>query len=128
MLQPGQPLAGLEQAGPFNQAFADFIERYGHRGPNDWEISSRTWENTPELAYEIKQFVEENRALYPDIQATIEDSVIQGNRSCDDLQGWSTTTRSVTCLVWRRMFSCFRSGCRLIAIIINRSRRRCPIG
>ena len=47
----GQRLATIDEAGPFNKAFADFIERYGHRGPNDWEISSRTWENTPELAY-----------------------------------------------------------------------------
>ncbi|MEL6983934.1 MAG: PEP-utilizing enzyme, partial [Actinomycetota bacterium] len=41
----------VDEAGPFNEAFAGFIERYGHRGPNDWELSSRTWENTPELAY-----------------------------------------------------------------------------
>ena len=47
----GDRLAAIDEAGPFNQAFADFIERYGHRGPNDWELSSRTWENTPELAY-----------------------------------------------------------------------------
>lgn len=49
----GDRLAALsdEDAAGFKAAFADFTERYGHRGPNDWEISSRTWENTPELAY-----------------------------------------------------------------------------
>lgn len=47
----GERLAALDEAGPFNQAFDEFLERYGHRGPNDWEISARTWENTPELAY-----------------------------------------------------------------------------
>lgn len=47
----GERLAAIDEAGPFNEAFDAFIERYGHRGPNDWELSSRTWENTPELAY-----------------------------------------------------------------------------
>jgi pyruvate,water dikinase len=47
----GQRLATVDGAGPFNEAFDDFLRRYGHRGPNDWEISARTWENTPELAY-----------------------------------------------------------------------------
>ena len=31
-------------------AFDDFIDEHGHRGPNDWELSGRTWGNTPELA------------------------------------------------------------------------------
>ena len=47
----GERLADMAEAKAFNDAFDDFIEQYGHRGPNDWEISSRTWENTPELAY-----------------------------------------------------------------------------
>lgn len=47
----GARLAEIGEADAFNKAFAEFQERYGHRGPNDWEISSRTWENTPELAY-----------------------------------------------------------------------------
>jgi pyruvate,water dikinase len=37
-------------AAPFNSAFAKFLARHGHRGPNDWELSSRTWEHNPELA------------------------------------------------------------------------------
>jgi pyruvate,water dikinase len=37
-------------ADEFRVAFAKFVADYGHRGPNDWELSSRTWENTPELA------------------------------------------------------------------------------
>ncbi len=34
----------------------------------------------PELAHEVKRFVAENRALYPDLKVTIEDHVIAGNR------------------------------------------------
>lgn len=37
-------------ADKFLDAFAGFLAEHGHRGPNDWELSSRTWENTPELA------------------------------------------------------------------------------
>ena len=43
-------LKALPEASAFNKAFENFIARHGHRGPNDWELSSRTWENTPELA------------------------------------------------------------------------------
>lgn len=47
-------IANLDNANPavveFRTDWAKFIERHGHRGPNDWEISSRTWDNTPELA------------------------------------------------------------------------------
>ena len=45
-----QRLDDVPDADEFRAAFAQFIADYGHRGPNDWEISSRTWENTPELA------------------------------------------------------------------------------
>lgn len=34
----------------FAEGFQRFISDHGHRGPNDWEVSSRTWDNTPELA------------------------------------------------------------------------------
>ncbi|MBW1877929.1 MAG: ester cyclase [Deltaproteobacteria bacterium] len=34
----------------------------------------------PELAWEIKQFVADNRALYPDITLTIDDAIIKNNR------------------------------------------------
>jgi pyruvate,water dikinase len=43
-------LKAMPEAAAFNKQFADFLARHGHRGPNDWELSSRTWENTPELA------------------------------------------------------------------------------
>ena len=43
-------LAELPDAAAFNRDFAGFIARHGHRGPNDWELSSRTWEHNPELA------------------------------------------------------------------------------
>ena len=35
---------------------------------------------SPELAYEIKEFVRENRALYSDIQITVDDSIISGTK------------------------------------------------
>jgi rifampicin phosphotransferase len=47
----GERIAGLADAAEFRSAFAKFIATHGHRGPNDWELSARTWENTPELAY-----------------------------------------------------------------------------
>jgi rifampicin phosphotransferase len=43
-------LRGEPEADEFRVAFLQFIAEFGHRGPNDWEISSRTWENTPQLA------------------------------------------------------------------------------
>jgi pyruvate,water dikinase len=43
-------LQEMPEAAAFNAAFAAFIGRHGHRGPNDWELSSRTWEHNPELA------------------------------------------------------------------------------
>ena len=43
-------LADIFEAEAFCSSFASFIDQHGHRGPNDWELSSRTWDNTPELA------------------------------------------------------------------------------
>ena len=43
-------LAGVEAAASFLEQFGAFIAEHGQRGPNDWEISARTWDNTPELA------------------------------------------------------------------------------
>ena len=43
----GQPTV---LAADFRERFAAFIDTHGHRGPNDWELSSRNWQNTPELA------------------------------------------------------------------------------
>lgn len=43
-------LADVDDAAWFRSAFAEFVAEHGHRGPNDWEISGRTWDNTPELA------------------------------------------------------------------------------
>lgn len=43
-------LADVESAAPFLAAFDAFIAEHGHRGPNDWEFSARTWDSDPELA------------------------------------------------------------------------------
>lgn len=37
-------------AAEFIGRFAEFVAEHGHRGPNDWELSGRTWDNSPELA------------------------------------------------------------------------------
>ena len=34
----------------FNDAFAEFLDQYGSRGPNEWESACDTWGTQPELA------------------------------------------------------------------------------
>jgi rifampicin phosphotransferase len=34
----------------FLQGLADFVDQYGSRGPNEWEMSAPTWGTNPELA------------------------------------------------------------------------------
>jgi phosphohistidine swiveling domain-containing protein len=41
---------GGDEAAKFAQAFDEFIEAFGSRGPNEWEMRSPTWETDPELA------------------------------------------------------------------------------
>lgn len=43
-------VAHMPDATQFRESFAHFVAEHGHRGPNDWELSGRTWDNTPELA------------------------------------------------------------------------------
>lgn len=43
-------LADEPDAREFQSRFGSFLAHHGHRGPNDWEFSGRTWDNTPELA------------------------------------------------------------------------------
>ncbi len=43
-------VATIDDAAEFRERFDAFIAEHGHRGPNDWELSGRTWDNTPELA------------------------------------------------------------------------------
>ncbi len=43
-------LASQPEASSFLSSFDKFVTEHGHRGPNDWELSARTWDNTPELA------------------------------------------------------------------------------
>ena len=38
------------EADEFRAAFADFLFKYGARGPNEWEVREPTWEVEPELA------------------------------------------------------------------------------
>jgi len=40
----------VDDASEFRDRFVAFVAEHGHRGPNDWELSGRTWDNTPELA------------------------------------------------------------------------------
>lgn len=41
---------GDESARKFLSLFVDFVEAFGARGPNEWEMRSPTWETEPELA------------------------------------------------------------------------------
>ncbi len=43
-------LRSVDAAAEFVTGFDTFVSTHGHRGPNDWEMSSRTWDNTPEMA------------------------------------------------------------------------------
>ena len=43
-------LAADPDARAFNTAFAGFLDRYGSRGPNEWESACDTWGTAPELA------------------------------------------------------------------------------
>ena len=42
--------AAGEEADAFRAAFADFLFKYGARGPNEWEAREPTWEVEPQLA------------------------------------------------------------------------------
>lgn len=41
---------GAGDASKFLASFDDFLDEFGSRGPNEWEMRSPTWETTPELA------------------------------------------------------------------------------
>jgi rifampicin phosphotransferase len=43
-------LAGDPEASSFLAEFTAFIERFGSRGPNEWDVASHVWETKPELA------------------------------------------------------------------------------
>lgn len=68
------PLAGC--AGAKQAAVESAMYKIWNDG--DLSVIDRAYE--PELAWEIKRFVQENRDLYPDIEVSITDSVIKGNR------------------------------------------------
>jgi len=40
-----------EDAATFATAIADFLQRFGSRGPNEWDIHSHVWETKPELVF-----------------------------------------------------------------------------
>jgi phosphohistidine swiveling domain-containing protein len=39
-----------DDANAFLDAFSGFLDGFGSRGPNEWEISAETWETKPEIA------------------------------------------------------------------------------
>lgn len=66
------------------QALEDAMEAIWERG--DLDRIDAAYE--PELAWEVRRFVEENRALYPDLELRIDDVIIQGNRF---VTAWTVT-------------------------------------
>lgn len=68
-------LAGIPEAAGFMQEFGAFIAEHGQRGPNDWEITARTWDNTPELALSaIDSMRKAERDLAPSTRLGDDDS------------------------------------------------------
>jgi rifampicin phosphotransferase len=51
---PSRAMWNLSRLDPsseaFRRGFADLVDRFGSRGPNEWDIRSGTWETTPDLA------------------------------------------------------------------------------
>ncbi len=45
--------SGGRDANEFLRRFAQFLDRFGSRGPNEWDIRSDTWETRPELALSL---------------------------------------------------------------------------
>jgi pyruvate,water dikinase len=43
-------LSRIDDKEKFDLAFADFLDTFGSRGPNEWEMSAPTWGTRPELA------------------------------------------------------------------------------
>ena len=43
-------LAAIPEASAFLKGFEDLLDRFGSRGPNEWETRSQTWGTNPELA------------------------------------------------------------------------------
>lgn len=52
--QPAREMWKLANETPddqYDQAFARFLERHGHRGPNEFSLAGRDWASYPELAH-----------------------------------------------------------------------------
>ena len=62
-------------AGAKEAALRSALERVWNEG--DMSVIDNAY--TPELAHEIRSFIEENRALYPDIRIHIRDVVVKGD-------------------------------------------------
>ncbi len=69
------PLA-LGCAAAKEKALRDAMDRVW----NDGDLSVIDEAYVPELAHEVRRFVEENRTLYPDIRVTMDDVIVRGNR------------------------------------------------
>jgi pyruvate,water dikinase len=68
-------VADVDEAAAFRQMFATFVSEHGHRGPNDWEYSGRTWDNTPDLAVlAIDRMRMADEDLTPEIDPAAEDA------------------------------------------------------
>jgi pyruvate,water dikinase len=44
---------GTDEATSFLEAFDDFLDRFGHRGPNEVELASSTWGTAPDTALAV---------------------------------------------------------------------------
>ena len=69
----------LPLSGACGAAKEKAIESAMQRIWNDGELTVIDEAYTPELAHEVRRFVQENRDLYPDIEIEIKNSVIKGD-------------------------------------------------
>jgi pyruvate,water dikinase len=82
---------GTADAGAFLSAFDAFVQRFGSRGPNEWELRSPTWGTRPELPlaaidrmrlagdHESPQSHKDDRSADADAQAAQVRAALAGN-------------------------------------------------
>ena len=54
-----------DEAGPFRGALAAFLDRYGARGPDEWELASDSWGTDPDIALAAVERLRHSRAPDP---------------------------------------------------------------
>ena len=67
-------LQSMPEAREFTAGFADFLARYGYRGPNEWELASESWRMRPHVplkAIDRMRLSEDDKAPGADFEAQL---------------------------------------------------------